>query len=92
MSIFRTASTLALATALALAAGPAFSYSINNSRQIVDDSGKVVQLKGVNVFGFETWQPRDAWPVGTQLEGHDRADAGPGLQRRAPAVLPGHAA
>jgi len=54
MSIFRTASTLALATALALAAGPAFSYSINNSRQIVDDSGKVVQLKGVNVFGFET--------------------------------------
>ncbi|CAD2243792.1 cellulase family glycosylhydrolase [Xanthomonas arboricola] len=53
MSIFRTASTLALATALALAAAPAFSYSISNNK-IVDDSGKVVQLKGVNVFGFET--------------------------------------
>ncbi|WP_157004345.1 cellulase family glycosylhydrolase, partial [Xanthomonas pisi] len=53
MSIFRTASTLALATALALAAAPAFSYSISNNR-VVDDNGKVVQLKGVNVFGFET--------------------------------------
>lgn len=53
MSIFRTASTLALATALALAAAPAFSYSISNNK-VVDDNGKVVQLKGVNVFGFET--------------------------------------
>ncbi|WP_159090520.1 glycoside hydrolase family 5 protein, partial [Xanthomonas fragariae] len=53
MSIFRTASTLALATALALTAAPAFSYSISN-KKIVDDRGKVVQLKGVNVFGFES--------------------------------------
>ncbi|RYE72521.1 MAG: endoglucanase, partial [Oxalobacteraceae bacterium] len=53
MSLFRTARTLALATALALAAAPAFSYSISNNK-VVDDSGKVVQLKGVNVFGFET--------------------------------------
>ncbi|MBV6850289.1 cellulase family glycosylhydrolase [Xanthomonas euvesicatoria] len=53
MSIFRTASTLALATMLALTAAPAFSYSVSNNK-IVDDNGNVVQLKGVNVFGFET--------------------------------------
>lgn len=50
MSIFRTASTLALATMLALTAAPAFSYSVSNNK-IVDDNGNVVQLKGVNVFG-----------------------------------------
>ncbi len=53
MSIFRAASTLALATMLALTAAPAFSYSVSNNK-IVDDNGNVVQLKGVNVFGFET--------------------------------------
>lgn len=51
MSFFRAASRLALATALA--ATPTFSYSISNDK-IVEDNGKVVQLKGVNVFGFET--------------------------------------
>lgn len=53
MSIFRAASTLALATMLALTSAPAFSYSVSNNK-IVDDNGNVVQLKGVNVFGFET--------------------------------------
>lgn len=53
MSIFKAASTLAFATMLALTAAPAFSYSVSKNK-IVNDKGKVVQLKGVNVFGFET--------------------------------------
>ncbi|OLG42846.1 endoglucanase, partial [Xanthomonas oryzae pv. oryzae] len=53
MSIFRAANTLALATILALTTAPAFSYSISKNK-IVDDKGKVVQLRGVNVSGFES--------------------------------------
>ncbi|QEO99268.1 endoglucanase [Xanthomonas oryzae pv. oryzicola] len=53
MSIFRAANTRALATMLALTTAPPFSYSISKNK-IVDDKGNVVQLKGVNVSGFES--------------------------------------
>ena len=53
MSIRNKLKSLALCTTLALAAAPAFAYSVSNG-QVLDAQGNPIQLRGVNWFGFDT--------------------------------------